>query len=158
MLISKQDLVDRYGLPTEYANVQDQRLDDPMAAAEATLRQHLTDTVYDNTLTLSDQAELTTDERLQVSLVTRAEALLVLANGLPDWNLKVLEQGGVIMSTGFEDSRQEFATAREVDVMADKMYHRAINLVEPYRPAPDTTTDETADDILNAGDFQIAAV
>lgn len=156
-LITKTDLVTKYNLPTEFDAQDDKRLDDPLAAAEHQMRELLTDTVYESIEAVKDNPD-PGEETRKVNQAKRAEALLTLSYGLPDWNLRVGEQGGVLQSTGWEASRQNFMTGAQLDTYTDHLYHQAVQLISPYIPEPDTTTDEEADDLLDTGDMQMVVV
>jgi len=156
-LITKQYLVDHFGIPGEFAADGDSRLDGPLASAEKRMRNMLTDAVYEP-MTVDGFGNTDEDESRQLTECEQAEGLMTLYFALRQLNLKILEKGGVLASTGWEDSRQSFLSENQLTEIRTGFYDDAVELLAEYIPEADTSDDETADDILNAGAVSMIAI
>lgn len=156
-LINKQYLVDHFGIPSEFADSADQRLDGPLASAEKRIRNLMTDAVYEP-MTVDGFGDSDEDKDRQLTECQRAEALMTLYFALRQLNLKILEHGGVLSSTGWEESRQSFLSENQLDEIRTGYYEDAVELISEYIPAADISDDKTNDDILEAGSINMIAV
>jgi len=156
-LINKYYLIDHFGLPSEFANAEDKRLDGPLASAEKRMRSLLSDAVYDP-MTVDGFGGTNESDARQLKECQRAEGLLTLSFGLRQLNLKIIEGGGIVASTGWENSRQSFMSEGQVESIRSGFYSEAVDLIAAYIPEPDISEDETADDILDAGSLTMVAI
>lgn len=102
-------------------------------AAEREMREHLGDTLYD-----AIEADGAHEDREDA---TEAESLLTLYYALPILNVKPEQDGDIIRSTGFDQSRRDKMSRRELQAYRADLYDQAMNAL-PARAtsARDDTT------------------
>ena len=79
-------------------------------------------------------------------LAERAESLLAVAEALPLLNLRVTEKGGLVDAVGWDASRAEMLSQREITRLTDSLRERAMLLVrriEAKLRTTDTPANET---------------
>ena len=105
-----------------------------VAAAEREMRDHLGDKLY-------GELEGDTTHKHHAA-AEEAESLLVLYYALPVMNLSVQEDGEVIRSTGFDQSREELMSHDELEAYRTEIYQQAMTALpsvaagERDEPAP----------------------
>jgi len=118
-------------LPSDLA---DEKVNPHLADAESELRSLITDSIYE-----SIEAETATDDQDDKSKLARAEAMLALTYLLPSLNIRAnSEQGGIVSSVGFAESKNSLLSQAELDNLIKKFHDRAMRIIQPYM-----TTEET---------------
>ena len=120
-LTDKNKIVAFYTLETELAD----RFDTYLTQASDRVLDLIGQTKYDELDALPD----TNPDRQRADL---AESALALYYALPQLNLRITKLGGIVRSTGYEDSRTEIMNKFEADRYRGKLWTDAHNLLEKW--------------------------
>jgi hypothetical protein len=91
---------------------------------------------------------------------TKAECLLAFGYAIPFLNIETSGRG-IVSSKGWDQSRSELMSQSQVDQLVEKVREQAMNLLSPYLPEIDDTTDEDDEQenvILQAGGISMIAI
>lgn len=112
--------------------------------AELRLRELIGDAKYD---------ELNANSGSQRDQAAQAESYLTAYYALPFLNLRVTKKGGFVMATGFEQSRNELMSKRELDGYRAGFFRQAMLLIKDFALFNNDDGDE-----LDAGPMGLMAL
>lgn len=122
------------------SDLDEEKIDPHIDAAETRLREYLTDDVYDD-LEADDDEDPQSDKQL----LAKAEALLTLVTLLPVLNIRANPtSGGIVASIGFGESRNSLIGQDELDKLTQRFHDRAMAIVTKF---VEIDTDEDTGDV-----------
>lgn len=110
------------------SDLDEEKIDPHIDAAETRLREYLTDDVYDD-LEADDDEDPQSDKQL----LAKAEALLAIETLLPVLNIRANPtSGGIVASIGFAESKNQLIGQDELDRLTQRFHDRAMAIVAKF--------------------------
>lgn len=139
-------------LPAEDV-IPDGKLEAHLISAGIEVRRLLGEEVYETLL----EEESETDEQKLLEC-KKAEAILAMAYAVPALNIET-SGSGIVTVKGWDETRSELMSQRELDQMITRLRDTAMLLLSPYLlKVDDDTDDEDEQPIVQAGGVTFIAI
>lgn len=129
--------------------IPDAKLQPSLDFAVIEMARTLTADIYASAVAASVTAQIRID-------CTKAEALLAVSYARPVMNIQT-SGTGIVQSLGWDQSRSELMSRRDVEGLSEYFRGLALKLIAPYVPAPDDP-DVGDGQTITAGSFLFASV